>query len=217
MIPRLLIALALAAVVFAQTLSSPQIGFIEDSGRAVRPVYGIAGNFLLGNAAPGLVVSSAASGKFLMIKTDSAIIARGRSGQIVASVNAPAGPALFSFLQDGTPGLAYLPAANELFQWTGAGFQAVALDAVSAVISIASPDPAHAALIVQRGDGLWVLRVLLASGNVDSQSALIGVNAPALMLPSGDIVYAAVLRRGRLVTHPGVVIRRTDGSEIELS
>jgi len=210
-----------AAAARAQTVSPPQIGFIEDQSQTVRPLYGIAGNFMLGSAASGPVVSFASSGSFQLIKTDSAVIALGRLGQLIASRNAPSGSALFAFAQDGTPGLAYFTAANELFRWSGGRFQAVTFDGSSfagaEVVSIASPDSIHAELIVQRGDDLWSLRVLLATGAPDSESALNGVNAPALRLPSGDIVYPAVARQGRLLTHPGIVIRRIDGSEIKLA
>jgi hypothetical protein len=213
--------LALATGALAQTaLSPPQIGYVQDGARAVHPVYGIAGNFMVGSAVPGAVVSFASSGSFQLVKTDSAVITLGRLGQVAASMSAPPGPALFAFAQDGTPALAYLPAANELFEWSGGAFQAVTFDPGSLeegeVVSIAAPDPTHAAFIVQRGDILWDVRVLVATGGVDSQSALAGVNAPALMLASGDIVYAAVPGRGRSLTRPNIVIRGADGSEVEL-
>jgi hypothetical protein len=218
MIRTLFFTLAVAAAARAQ-LSAPQIGFVEDGAQAVHPLYGIAGNFILGKAAPGTAVSFASSGSFELLKTDSAVIALGRLGQMVASMNAPAGPALFAFAPNGAPALAYLAATNELFRWSAAGLQAVALGQTSlgdgTVLSIASPDAAHAAFILQRADGVWDIRVLLATGEVDSESALTGVTAPAFMLSSGDIVYAIGLRRGRLSTQ-SVVIRRTDGSEIQL-
>jgi hypothetical protein len=211
----------LAVGAWAQTtLSPPQIGFMQNGARAVHPVYGIAGNFMVGSAVRGAVASFASSGSFQLVKTDSAVITLGRLGQVTSSMSAPPGPALFAFARDGAPGLAYLAAANELFQWSTGGFQAVTFDPASlgegVIISVASPDSAHAALIVQRGDGLWDVRVLLATGGVDSQSALTGVNAPALMLASGDIVYCAEVRHGRVLTRPNIVIRRTDGSEVEL-
>jgi hypothetical protein len=214
----LLFTLAVAAAARAQ-LSAPQIGFIEDGAQVVHPLNGIAGNFILGKAVPGTAISFASSGSFELLKADSAIVALGRLGQTLASVIAPAGPALFAFAQDGAPALAYLAATNELFRWSGGGFQAVALGQTSlgdgTVLSIASPDAAHGAFILQRADGVWDIRVSLATGEVDSESALTGVNAPAFMLPSGDIVYAISLRRGRTST-ASVVIRRTDGSEIQL-
>ena len=215
-----LFTVTLAAAAWAQTaVSPPQIGWVEGAAQLARPVYGIAGNFMLGKVAPGTVVSFACSGRFQLIKTDSAVLTRGLSGQTVASISVSPGPALFSFFQDGTPGLAYLTSANELLQWSGGGFQPVTLGLVSladsTVVSVASPDAAHAALIVQRGDGLWDLRVLLASGGVDSETPLTRVQASALMLPSGVIVYATTLVRGSSPDSRGIVIRRTDGSEIE--
>jgi hypothetical protein len=115
--------------------------------------------------------------------------------------------------------LAYLTATKELLQWSGGRFQLVTLGLVSladsTVVSVASPDAAHAALIVERRDELWDLRVLLATGGVDSEMALTRVKAPALMLPPGVIVYATTPGRGSSPDSRSLVIRRTDGSEIE--
>lgn len=211
-----LLSLILAAPTWSQTLSPPAIGFVQDGAHQVRPVHGVAGNFVVGSGAPQFAVTSASSGSFHLIKTDSALLTLDPRGQIIASMNAPDGPALFAFSQDGTPSLAYLASTNTLLQWTGAGFEAAtfhpAFAGNGAVVCIASPDVAHAAFLLQRRDGLWDLRVSLATGDVDAQSALMGVNAPALMLPSGAIVFAADLRR----SGQSIVIRRPDGSETRL-
>jgi hypothetical protein len=72
------------------------------------------------------------------------------------------------------------------------------------VVSVALPDSYHAALIVQRDDGLWDVRVVLASGEIDAQTAIPGVGAPVLMLPGGGFVYG---------DGNGTVLRKPDGSE----
>ena len=184
---------------------------MQDGGNSFRPVYGIAGNFLVGDPAASSVVSAAFSGLFGMLKTDSTLVVTGTRGQAIASQDAPPGPALFAFSADGSPALAYFPGGDLLLAWNGGGFQLVLFDwsafPGNAVQSIALPDPGHAAMIVKRDDGLWDVRILLATGEIDSQSALPGVSAPVLMLATGDLVYSDA---------NGFVIRRLDGSEIHV-
>jgi hypothetical protein len=209
----ILITVTLAGIVACAqpALTPPQIGFLQDGADSLRPVYGIAGNFILGDSAAEGLVTAAFSGSFGLLKTDSALIVIDRLGHPIASQDAPAGSAFFAFSSDGTPALAYFPSVNLLLLWNGGSFQLVLYDwgafPANAVRAIASPDPEHAAILVQRDDGLWDLRILLATGDMDSQAALPGVNAPALMLPDGDIVYSDA---------KGIVVRRPDASEAHL-
>ncbi len=205
---RALLALLSISAAWAQTsLAPPQVGFIRDSGNALRPVYGIAGNFVLGPAASTGVVSAAFSGSFGWVKTDSTLLVTDRLGQALTSMDAPAGPALFAFSQDGAPSLALFAGTNALIQWNAGTFQQVATLYASTVVSIASPDVDHAALVVQRDDGLWDVRLLLATGETVSQTALPGLRAPVLMLATGDFVYTDA---------DGVVVRKTDGVELHI-
>jgi hypothetical protein len=203
-------ALAMAVVAaWAQTgIAAPQMGFIQDGGNSLRPVYGIAGNFVLGDATASGVVCSAFSGSFGLVKTDSSIVAMDGQGQVLDTADAPPGSALFGFSRSGAPALAYLASTNLLLQWTGATFEPVLLapnipDSAD-VVSIASPVPGQAAMILQRGDDLWDVRILLATGELISQTAILGVTAPVLTLPTGDLVYGDA---------NGLVVRQADGSE----
>jgi hypothetical protein len=202
----------MAGVAYAQTLSPPQAGFMQDAANSLRPVYGIAGNFLPGDPVAGGVVSAAYSGSYGLMKTRSAISVTGRAGSIVASNSEPDGPALFAFAGSGEPALVYMPAANTLLAWDGAAFNPVPFDstalAASAVLSIAAPHSGQAALIVQRDDGLWDVRVQLASGEIEAQTAIPGISGPVLMLANGELVYSDA---------DGIVLRKRDGSEQHIS
>jgi len=201
----------MAGVAYAQTLSPPQVGFLQDAANSFRPVYGIAGNFLPGDPVAGGVVSAAYSGSYGLIKTSSAVIVTDRAGLLAASNSQPDGPALFAFRRSGEPALAYMPAANALLAWDGATFHPVPFDltiAASAILSIAAPNPSQATIIVQRDDGLCDVRIDLATGDLVAQTALPGVAAPALMLANGDLVYA---------DGNGIMLRKRDGSEQHIS
>jgi hypothetical protein len=185
---------------------------MRDATDSLRPIYGIAGNFLLGDPAVVGVVSAGYSGSSGWVKTSSTVAVIDKTGSIVGSTAAPDGPALFAFARTGEPALTYLIATNTLLVWNVGAFNILPFDATAlganAVLSIAAPDSGHAAMIVQRDDGLWDVRVLLVTGEIDAQTALLGVAAPVLMLSTGEIVSS---------DSDGIVLRKTDGSERHIS
>src|SRR5260370_30173743 len=52
--------------------------------------------------------------------------------------------------------------------------------------------------------GLWDVRIQLSTGEVISQTALLGMTAPALMLATGELIYGDA---------NGIVVRKPDGAE----
>ena len=199
----------LASFVFSATLaaaqpaiSPPQIGFVLDKTNAVRPVFGVAGSFTLGDSIGSDVVSGAFLGSFGFAKTSSAIAVFDRDGQILYATDAPPGPALFGSQ------LAYLTQTRLLLRWTGTTLEPISLPFDDEVLSIAQPDSAHASAIVRRDDGLWLVRSSLDSGAIEVQSAIPGVDAPVLILDDGGFVFQ---------NQDGIVIRRSNGSEIPLA
>ncbi len=195
-----LLSLMSTAAWSQHALAPPQVGFMQAGRGEIRPVIGLAGNFLVGRATSTGIVSAAFSGSFGMLKSDSALILIDLEGRAVTSVDAPPGPALFAFSIDGSPALAYFQQSKTLDVWDGHAFQTVALDIDEAVLSISLP----AALIVQRATGLWELGFNLATGAIVSQTALSGITAPVLLLAGGRLVYRDA---------KGLVVRGEDGSE----
>lgn len=208
MMRTLLALLGITVAGWAQsTLGPPRLGFIQDHD-AVRPLNGIAGNFLPGKAAATGIVSAAFSGSFGFLKWDAALAVIDKQGHQILKVSAPTGAALFAFSENGSPALAYFEHDASLQVWDGHRFQRAELNAAALraqpVLAIAAPDSKLATFIVQREDGLWELGIRLATGAVVSQTALSGVIAPMLPLATGDLVYRDA---------HGVVMRHRDGSE----
>jgi hypothetical protein len=185
---------------------------MRDAADSLRPVYGIAGNFLVGDPVAIRIISAAHSGSYGWVKTSSTVAVIDKAGAIVATSTVADGPALFAFTRTGEPALAYLAASNQLLTWKAGAFTAVFFDAAilaaNRVLAITAPDSGHAAMIVQRDDGLWDVRVQLATGEIDAQATLLGVTAPVLMFASGDLVYSDA---------DGIVLRKTDSSERHIS
>ena len=196
----------------ANRYRAPQVGFIQEQLGSFRQISGLAGNFIMGAPAASSVISATFSGLFGIIKTNPEILVTDAVGHLVTSASAPSGPALFAFSANGQPALVYLINSHALLQWNGSAFVLIPLDsaaiAADTLWSIAAPDPDHAAFLVERHDGLWNVRVLLATGEMDSQTALPGLKTPALMLASGDIVSTET---------QGLVISASDGSEVHLA
>lgn len=210
-------AIFLVATASAQpSLAPPRLGFVEDNASALRPVYGVAGNFILGPSITGKVVNEAFSGCLGLLKTDSSLSAFDAQGNLLASIDAAPGPALFAFSPDGETGLAYVVSSKSLIEWRSTAFAPISstyqVPADDAVLAIAFPDPFEASLILRRdarnanGD-LWQVNVPLGAAGTLSQSALNGVHAPVLALPSGELVYS---------DGQGIVVRSSDASEVHI-
>ena len=212
-------AMLTSAMVCAQpALAPPSLGFIQDAAHGLRPVYGVAGNFILGTPVVENAVNAAFGGSFGLRKTASSLEAFGADGQLLASFDTAPGPALFAFSADGTQALAYISAAHSLVEFDGKTFQLVTLGRqVSGVLALAFPTANQAALFVREADArtfadgsatLLQMTLPLDGDGTASQCVLMGVRAPLLALPSGDLVY-----RG----DAGIAIRRKDGSEVHLA
>jgi hypothetical protein len=172
----------------------------------------LAGNFVVGDPAATGLISAAFSDSFGLLKTGSAILLTDARGHVISTANAPDGPALFAFSGDGQAALAYILNSKVLLHWDGNTFAPVLLNGqglrANAIWSVAAPDQDHAAFIVERKGGLWDVRVRLATGEVDAQSALSGVNAPAFMFANGEVVSRDA---------GGLVLRKADGSQIHIA
>jgi len=198
-------------------ITPPKLGFVEDSSRALRPVFGLAGNFVLGPSVAPKIVSQAFSGSLGLLKTDSSLAAFDSRGKLLASIDAAPGPALFAFSPGGVTALAYIISDNSLVEWRGNSFAPVAVNcqesSADTVLALAFPTPFEASLFVQRrtvqGAGaLWEVHLPLSAFGTVSQNALVGVRAPLLALPSGDLVYWDA---------DGIVVRKPDASEVHIA
>jgi hypothetical protein len=202
---KLTLVLLASACVWAQSaIAPPKLGWALDGAGALRPIYGLAGNFMLGPAARQGVVAEAFSGSIGLLKTDSSLAAFDLQGRMRGSVDTGEGTALFAFSPDGTSALAYIQANHALIAWRAGTFTTVSFDpriAEGDVLAVSLPSASEPTLIVEKRGTVWELRL-------GSLKALSGVRSPLLVLPSGDLLY----------TGDGcLVIRRADASEVRLA
>lgn len=194
--------LALFQLSSQPAIAPPQLGWVRDSNSGLRPVTGLAANFILGDSAADGVVSSAFSGSFGIVKTGTSLSVLDRDGQTVFRADAEAGAALFAFADDGTPAWVYLTQSQTLLKWTAGRLEPAVfnLDLLGGVVqAIASPARDVATVVVKREDGLW--RVDLDTG---TQTLLPGIDSPVLLRNNGALLYAG---------SQGLVLRQANGSD----
>jgi hypothetical protein len=200
------ITLCLAANAAAQ-IRPPQLGFAGTVDGTLRPVYGVAGNFVLGpsitgEAVAGKVISEAFSGSVGLLKTESTLVAFDGQGHVLATTDAAAGPALFGFSPDGATAIAYVASSNTLVKWKAGQLVTMPFRLEpDIVLAVSVSSTLEASFIVQREDGIWEV----ASA---SQRALVGVTAPVLALASGELIYSDA---------KGIVLRKPDNSEVHIA
>ena len=198
-------ALALTQLPGQPAITPPQLGWVRDANSGLRPVTGIAANFIVGDSVTDGVISSAFSGSFGIVKTDASLSVLDRDGQTVFRTDAEAGPALFAFSDDGVPAFVYLSQSQTLLKWNTdrlepAPFNLDILDLPGNPIqAIASPKRDRAAIVVKRPDGLWLVDL-----DLGTQTLLPGIEGPVLLRNNGSLLY----------TGPqGLMLRQADRSE----
>lgn len=99
-----------AACAWAQSgIETPAVGAVVDSSGILRPVQGVAGNFLLGRAIASGVLSAACSAEVCLAKTDSRIVS------LSGETEAPSGPAIFGL--DGSNAVIFFPHSRTFARW----------------------------------------------------------------------------------------------------
>jgi hypothetical protein len=181
---RIAVSILMAGCVWAQ-IEQPRLGAMLTRDGAARQVFGVAGNATLGDPMTSGVLSMGCSRSTCLLKTGSAIISS------TGSVNAPPGPAIFSF--DGAAALVYFSETRQLMRWHDNQLDPVEFDVSGQVIAIA-----NGLFAVQRASGVWIVR----NGDKVVQSLPRGTRA--VLLFTGGVVFA---------TRQAVVLRRTDASE----
>jgi hypothetical protein len=178
----------------AQTaFSPPLIGVFTDTRQQMRRVYGIAGNFIVGGAERRNILAAAFSGRSGMIKTANEVLVLDERGQVVWSMAAPAGPALFAFNSDGSPALTYFPATRQL----RTAELPVPLDPFEGEILALGIASGEAKLAFRRDGELWMAHLDVDSGHLAAVEKLASqASGPVLLLPDPVVAEGKELRIG---------------------
>lgn len=182
------ICLLLAATGRAQ-ISAPEAGCVVDREGALRPLYGMAGIFVPGEAVTPGVISAACSDRLALVKTEYELELRDAQLHLIARWPAPGGPARFAFPTTGMGALVYYPQTGDLVRINGnRPPRPLAFALPDEVLAIASPDSTHVMAVVS-GGGIRLVRVSLSNGAIDQETEIAGGSGPAWLHRDGTLVY----------------------------
>ncbi|MEK7408831.1 MAG: hypothetical protein AAB225_27520 [Acidobacteriota bacterium] len=199
--------LCAAATAAQPSLGPPSLGCLRDEQNRLRPVLGVAANFMVGEPWQAGVVAAACSGRFALVKLSGALLLLDESGLPLARWDAPAGPALFAFAAGGDPSLVWFPRAAALYRWRGGLIEPVAVqaDALGPDVTAIAPAAGDRMMAIMSGpDGLWLRSISLATGQVEWEERVHPRAAPALLRPDGTLL---------LLDNAELVVRGGDSAE----
>ena len=143
-------------------LSSPLIGYVRTTSNELRPVLGVTGAFVLGDALERDVLSAAFTSTTGLVKKDAEILFY-RHGKLVSRHSAPSGRAAFRFTTKGEPASVRFE-NGECAEWSQQRFQPAATAASCAdnpVIEQVGEDwfavHTEQRVLLKRGDESWQL------------------------------------------------------------
>jgi hypothetical protein len=119
---KLLVCFLLLATAALAQISEPRRGYVRDRNGAIRPVLGVTGSYVLGDAIASDVVSAGFGRTFGFAKMQNELV-RFRTGEIVERTMAPDGPAVFYMGSKGELDLIYFPLTSDLWRVTDSGYE----------------------------------------------------------------------------------------------
>jgi hypothetical protein len=204
--------LLLACASFAaaeSNLGAPVVGIARDAHKQLRPVYGIAGNFVLRNAIPETALNWAFDGAGGLAKTDAELLTLDRAGQVTARRAAPRGDAVLS------AGAAFFPSTGELWLIGAHPDRKIGIDREALggdVVALGTANDRNAPLAVCRASRVWLVTIDVATGAVTRETLAPGAIADhgcagALVWLDGNFVLA---------TSRGLIVLTAAGGERHL-
>jgi hypothetical protein len=197
-------------------LDRPRIGYFVDSGGGLRPLYGTAANFILGDVLSSGHATCASSNTATLIKTPEAVLLIGTDGDEKTRWAAPGGDAMFAFHAGGAAALVLFAEGPALSRVVEDRLEPIPLDRErlgGKVVAVAAPDRVSALLAVVRGEEIWQVTVATESGEVLDERLLPGVAGRVHLLGDGSLLYTD---RGELVWRAADGVERRFALEAEV-
>jgi hypothetical protein len=187
---RAIAIMLLCAGTGAAQIALPRLGCFVDGGKRLRPVYGVAGNFLIGEPEAEQVVAAACLDTLTVIKREGSLEVRTRGGNIERP--APGGTALFGLSEDGSEALVFFPKSGEWLSVSGQSVRPLPAPPLpeGEVLAIGTPErldavvraedePYGPALLLPRGGRVSARGAELVLTNTAGEERTIQLPAPA--------------------------------------
>ena len=157
-----------ASATAESNVGAPIVGVMRDTHRQLRPVYGVAGNFVLRAAIPKEALNWAFAGMGGgLMKTDAELLTLDSSGNVIGRRAAPRGDAVLS------AGAAFFPGTSELWLIGAHPDRRLRIEPEALggdVVALGTPNGRHAPLAVCRGSRVWLVTVDVTSGDVTRET-----------------------------------------------
>ena len=190
---RLLLFIAFAAALPAQTVSRPSIGIVLDPNGDLRSIQGVFSNLLpaapvwaLARQSKPPYVSAAFSESAGAVKTADRVLLTDGQARFRFALSAPEGPALFTFAADGAPRWVYYPSTAE-YEDLASGVVLDARPSGDEVLALATTDSAELTVLARIGVQLMIETVSVTDGSVLARFDIPG-SGPAAAFEGGWLV-----------------------------
>jgi hypothetical protein len=184
---------------------APRLGFIRDSNDHLRPVFGLAGNFVLGDGMETNAQRVAFSGRSGVLKTEDSLAVFDTQGSVLCQWDVQGRAAAVGISPDGSEAVALLENSSDLIHVRDCQAAVISLDPFPGeVLSAAIFGRDRLGLVVKREELLWLLEVSLPNGHVEQQTPLVESPGPVLLQPDGIVIFAKA---------DELVVRKVDGTE----
>jgi hypothetical protein len=193
--------LAMAASAGAYELTLPQIGYFRDSANSVRPIYGLGGNFLCGDASDADLLSFGFTGTGGFLKSSNTLKVLDAAGQALASFDAPDGPAIVGMSVDHASAIVYYPQSTLWNYWHDGQLDTLTFDPGGNVLALATAGAGKFLAVICRDDGRWLLHIDIASASIDAQEPFRGTGGPVLL--RGDYLQVYVDGTNLMIARKG--------------
>jgi len=200
---RLLVGAILALAGWAQwQAGAPRIGCVLDPNGGLRPLWGIAGNFVAGERLAEGVISAACRDGRAVVKLDGELLLVDERGVVSGRWQAPPGPALFAHDAAGRPALVYFPEEGLLCRLRGEGLEPLRSfeDEVAAIAWLGQDKALRA---VRRHGGIELVEFAPHDPASDVPVQTLPWDGPVLALEGGRLL---------LGDRSQLLLRQADGS-----
>jgi hypothetical protein len=196
----LMLSLVAGPLLAAGWLETPRQGCVHDPGSGVRMVYGLRSNFVLGAPEWSGAVAAACSQRWLVVKTETALMAVDERGVILSAVEASGGGAVLGF-GEREAAYAFLAESRRLWRWSGGEWEPVAFREHGEVLAVSGTSDSVAAL-VRRDGGVWLVKT--RDGAVVHEE-----------LVSAEVTAALLWTDGAMLLAEGATLRMRDPRGLE--
>ena len=181
-----------ASATAESNFAPPVVGVVRDTHRQLRPVYGVAGNFMLRGAIPKEALNWAFAGAGGLMKADTELLMLDSGGRVTSRHPAPQGDAVLS------AGAAFFPGTSELWLIGAHPDRKIRIepDALGGdVVALGALNGRSVPVAVCRGRRVWLVTLDVTSSAVTRETLAPGVIgdqgcAGALLWLDGNFLLA---------------------------